>query len=77
MTRMKQAAQNRLQNNKESFTGGLSGLLALLISYALTLDPEASPKVIKSVNTDEIRIGGFVKVNIHLGCDYNRESPHS
>ena len=25
--------------------GGLSGLVALLISYALTLDPEASPKV--------------------------------
>jgi len=25
--------------------GGLSGLLALLISYALTLDPEASPKL--------------------------------
>ena len=29
----------------KNLSGGLSGLLALLISYALTLDPEASPKV--------------------------------
>ena len=29
----------------KNLSGGLSGLLALLISFALTLDPEASPKV--------------------------------
>ena len=29
----------------QKFLGGLSGLVVLLISYALTLDPEASPKV--------------------------------
>ena len=29
----------------QKHSGGLSGLVVLLISYALTLDPEASPKV--------------------------------
>ena len=42
---MIEAANSKIEKNKTNVSGGLSGLLALLISYALTLDPEASPKV--------------------------------
>ena len=67
---MRETAYNRIEKNKTNVSGGLSGLLALLISYALMLDPEASPKV---------EISPQIKttcVNL-TNVNYKRESPHS